>query len=142
MSDPTAAPSWRIQVAVPDGADWIREARGLVTDPDAAWARGARAAAHRARLPHMDGPVAVTAHVHPVDGRRRAFDPEAYVWTAAAALVGLVDAGVLDDLTAQSVTDIEMRAGARVLYREHPRGLLTLDLALADIEAFAEEVVP
>lgn len=124
--------SWRLQLPAPtqwvsanDRSHWASKAR-LVKEWRAAGALWARSK----RLPHITEPVQITAWVHRTD-RRRA-DAHNRLPTVKAAIDGLVDAGVLTDDSDQYVTAVAMKAGPVVLAKDHPLGLLTLDIATSD----------
>jgi crossover junction endodeoxyribonuclease RusA len=122
---------WRFQIPPPDV--WVESNGGrshwaVTAGAIDSWRRAGAAYAHRARLPHITVPVTVTAHVHRIDNRRA--DAANRYPTVKAVVDGLVDAGVLDDDSDKFVTGVMMRAGARVLPREHPRGLLTVVIAI------------
>jgi hypothetical protein len=130
VSEPTIKGPWRLQVPATD--DWVESnGRGHWTNSAgaiASWRRAGAVAARKARLPHILKPVTITAHVHRIDNRRA--DAANRYPTVKAVVDGLVDAGVLDDDSDRFVTGVMMRAGARVLPREHPRGLLTIVIAI------------
>ena len=124
------ADSWRLRIPAPttwvssnDRRHWAAKAR-LVRE----WRRAGALYAKSARLPHLDAPVSITAWVHRTD-RRRADAANRYP-TVKAVVDGLVDAGVLDDDSDRYVTAVVMKAGPVVLARDHPLGLLTLEISI------------
>jgi hypothetical protein len=122
---------WRFQIPAPDV--WIESNGGhghwaTTSGAIASWRTAGKLYAHKARLPHILLPVTITAHVHRTDNRRA--DAANRYPTAKAVIDGIVDAGVLDDDSDRYVTGVMMKAGARVLPREHPRGLLTVVIAI------------
>lgn len=122
--------TYRMQVTAPtqwisanDRSHWAAKAR-LVKE----WRSAAHLHALSKRLPHINQPVAITGWVHRTDNRRA--DAHNRILTVKACIDGLVDAGVLDDDSDRHVTAVTMRAGAAVLARQHPLGLLTLDIEI------------
>jgi len=121
-----------VWVSANDRGHW-RPRAALVAE----WRRAGAIYARKARLPRIDGTVVLTALVHRIDNRRA--DAANMYPTIKAVIDGVVDHGVLPDDANKYVTATVIKPGPKVLAREYPLGLLTLDIALADHKA-AEEV--
>lgn len=133
MSEPAAGP-WRLLIPAP--VAWINANDRGHWRPRAAltaeWRRAGAIYARQAKLPRIPAPVAITAFVHRLDNRRA--DAQNMYPTAKAVIDGLVDHGVLDDDSNKYVTAVAMRPGPKVLPRDYPLGLLTLDITLSSFQ--------
>jgi hypothetical protein len=134
VSDPVAGP-WRLLIKAPvawvnanDRGHW-RPRAALIAE----WRRAGAIYARQARLPRIDPPVVLTAYVHRIDNRRA--DAQNMAPTIKAVVDGIVDHGVLPDDANKYVAATIIKPGPKVLAREYPLGLLTLEIARADVEA-------
>ena len=121
--------SWKLTIPAPtqwvsanDRSHWQSKARLVKV-----WREAAAVHATAAKLPHTDKPVHITGYVCRIDSRRA--DAHNRILTVKAVIDGLVDAGVLDDDNDKHVTAVTMRAGEPVDRKQHPLGVLVLEIA-------------
>lgn len=108
---------WRI--VIPRPADWMNKNKRRKThwsvdaQQTASWRTAAAWAAKAAKVPAL-GPSRVIGQLLMTPRRRSRIDPSNYSLTAAAAVDGLVDAGIWPDDSSDWVTGPDMRLGPPV----------------------------
>ncbi|MFG3340568.1 hypothetical protein [Glycomyces sp. NPDC048151] len=123
------ADSWTLTIPAPtqwvsanDRSHWQSKARLVKI-----WREAGALHARAAKLPHIDTPVHITGWVCRTDTRRA--DAHNRILTVKAVIDGLVDAGILDDDNDKHVTAVTMRAGEPVDRKQHPLGVLVIEIS-------------
>jgi crossover junction endodeoxyribonuclease RusA len=126
------ADTWTLTIPAPtqwvsanDRSHWASKARLVKV-----WRDAGAIHAKAAKLPHIDQPVTITGYVRRTISRRA--DAHNRILTVKAVIDGLVDAGVFTDDSDKHVVAVTMRAGQPVDRKQHPLGVLELEIRVEE----------